>query len=108
MEGRLPFDPPPPRPGSRVARGRSRAAHRIARCEWIWSRFGDDDGEWDETRGQGWEGARVVVEGLLRKVSRGRWTLDEVAKSEWVAHGIQVDGGLKRIDDDDGAVSTDR
>lgn len=101
MEGRLPFDPPPPRPGSKVARGRSRAAHRIARCDWVWSRFGDIDGEWDEKEGHGWEGARAVVDGLLRKVSQKRWSLDEVAKHEWVVNGIQVEGGLIRENDAD-------
>ena len=50
----------------------------------------------------------MIVEGLLRKVSRGRCSLDDVAKNEWVIQGIQVEGGLKRIDDEDGAVYTDR
>jgi protein-serine/threonine kinase len=108
MEGRLPFDPPPPRPGSKVARGRSRAAHRIARCDWTWSRFGDDDGDWDGVRGKGWEGGRAVVEGLLKKANRGRWNLDEVAKHEWVAQGIQVDGGITRLDEENEAVPTGR
>jgi protein-serine/threonine kinase len=96
MEGRLPFDPPPPRPGSKVSRARSRAAHRIARCDWIWSSFGDLDGEWDETAGKGWEGGREVVDGLLRKANKGRWTLDQVADNAWVKQGIQVDGGIRR------------
>jgi protein-serine/threonine kinase len=101
MEGRLPFDPPAPRPGARVqARGRSRAAHRIARCDWIWSRFGDADGDWDEELGKGWEGPRDVVDGLLRKVNRGRWGMEKVLADEWVVTGIQVDGGLRRITED--------
>jgi protein-serine/threonine kinase len=99
MEGRLPFDPTPPRPGAKVSRARSRAAHRIARCDWIWSRFGDVDGEWDESVGQGWEGARDVVDGLLRKVTKGRWSMDQVHDFEWVKAGIQVEGGLKREHD---------
>lgn len=45
MEGRLPFDAPPNKPE------RSRNTHRIARCDWIWCRFGDEDGEWDSARG---------------------------------------------------------
>lgn len=82
-----------------MSRARSRAAHRIARCDWIWSRFGDVEGAWDENAGRGWEGGREVVSGLLRKVTRGRWTLDQVAESQWVKEGIQVDGGLRREHD---------
>jgi protein-serine/threonine kinase len=91
MEGRLPFDPPPGKVGSR-----SRAAHRIARCDWVWVKFGDEDGEWDAQKGAEWEGARECVEGLLKKVSRGRKNLDEVASTAWVQGGITVPGGLKR------------
>ncbi|KAF2806174.1 Pkinase-domain-containing protein [Mytilinidion resinicola] len=95
MEGRLPFDPPPGKAGAR-----SRAAHRIARCDWMWHRFGDADGEWDPKAGAEWEGGREVVEGLLKKVSRGRKSLDQVAEMEWVRHGISVEGGLKRREHD--------
>ncbi|KAF2674128.1 kinase-like protein [Microthyrium microscopicum] len=100
MEGRLPFDPPPPKPGSRV-RSRGRAAHRIARCEWIWSRFGDADGDWDEAAGKGWEEARDIVDGLLRKVNRGRFSLADLTDKAWVKAGIQVPGGIKRGYEDD-------
>jgi protein-serine/threonine kinase len=94
MEGRLPFDPPPPRPGAKVSRSRGRAAHRIARCDWIWSRFGDVDGEWDAEMGKGWEDGRDVVDGLLRKVNKGRWSIDQVHDFEWVKNGIDVPGSL--------------
>ena len=90
MEGRLPFDPPPGKAASR-----SRAAHRIARCDWVWVKFGDEDGEWDGTKGEGWGGAREVVEGLLKKVSRGRKGVEEVMGMEWVSGGVKVEGGLK-------------
>ncbi|KAF2270036.1 kinase-like protein [Lojkania enalia] len=97
MEGRLPFDPPPGKVGSR-----SRAAHRIARCDWVWSRFGNADGEWDPEKGKGWVGAKDCVEGLLKKVSRGRKTLVEVEKMEWVMEGVKVEGGIRRrIEDED-------
>ncbi|KAF2086551.1 kinase-like protein [Saccharata proteae CBS 121410] len=103
MEGRLPFDPPPGK-----ARGRSRAVHRIARCDWMWCRFGDEYGEWDANKvgAAEWEGAKVVVEGLLKKVSRGRKSLEEVECMEWVKGGLQIDGGLKwrPEDQDDGVV----
>jgi protein-serine/threonine kinase len=100
MEGRLPFDPPPVRPGGKPIRGRSRAAHRIARCDWMWCLYGDDDGEWDATRGAGWEGARECVEGLLKKVSRGRLSCDELAQKDYVKEGIQIEGGLRRLHDE--------
>ncbi|OSS48298.1 hypothetical protein B5807_07926 [Epicoccum nigrum] len=96
MEGRLPFDPPPGKPA------RSRAAHRIARCDWSWVKFGDDDGEWDPEKGKEWAGARECVEGLLKKVSRGRKSLEDIQNMNWVREGIQVEGGLKtRLEDDD-------
>lgn len=96
MEGRLPFDPLPGK-----ATSRSRAAHRIARCDWEWVNFGNEDGEWDADKGREWAGARECVEGLLKKVSRGRKSLDDISKLEWVQQGIQVEGGLqKRLEDE--------
>ncbi|OCK74484.1 kinase-like protein [Lepidopterella palustris CBS 459.81] len=97
MEGRLPFDPP----AGKVA-SRSRAVHRIARCDWVWCQFGDQDGEWDIERGKLWEGARQCVEGLLKKVTRGRKSLEEIEGMRWVKDGITVEGGLKRRIEDDG------
>lgn len=61
----------------------------------MWVTFGDDDGEWDEEKGKEWVGARECVEGLLKKVSRGRKSLEEVEGMEWVRMGVQVEGGLK-------------
>lgn len=98
MEGRLPFDAPPGKPD------RSRNTHRIARCDWIWCRFGDEDGEWDETRNKDFEGARPCVEGLLKKVRMGRKNLGDIEKLDWVQQGIQVPGGLgvrEENEDDD-------
>lgn len=94
MEGRLPFDPLP------NARRKSPPKHRIARCEWSWFRYADEDGEWDPTKGRDLEGAREVVEGLLARL-RNRWSLEKVEKTEWVRKGIQVETGLKRMEDDD-------
>ena len=92
MESRLPFDSPPGKPE------RSRNTHRIARCDWIWCRFGDEDGEWDVKAGAGWEGARDVVAGCLRKVGRGRWGVEEIKAKEWVRGGVEqaerMDTGL--------------
>ncbi|THV70849.1 Pkinase-domain-containing protein [Aureobasidium pullulans] len=98
MESRLPFDCPPGKPE------RSRPSHRIARADWMWCKFGDEDGEWDDTRDgskefKGWEGARAVVEGLLKKVRMGRKGLGEIEDMDWVKEGIQVEGGLKAFDD---------
>jgi protein-serine/threonine kinase len=87
MEGRLPFDPIP------GARRQSPISHRIARCEWSWRKYADEDGDWDANKGQALEGARSCVEGLLKRV-RTRWNLDKVAETEYVKGGIQVEGGL--------------
>lgn len=107
MERRLPFDPPPGHKGRK-----GRPAHRIARCEWVWCRFGDEDGEWDDSLSVGdgvkaseWVGARQVVESLLKKVSRGRAGLVDVQQMPWVKDAIHVEGGLRRApleDDDEG------
>ncbi|KAK5146984.1 hypothetical protein LTR04_000935 [Oleoguttula sp. CCFEE 6159] len=92
VEGRLPFDP---LPGARSGRGR--AVHRIARCEWVWCRFGDEEGEWVEgPEAAEWAGARVVVEGLLKKVRMGRRKLEDVEQDAWVRAGVRVAGGLVR------------
>lgn len=88
MEGRLPFDPVP------GARRQSPTSHRIARCEWSWVKFADKHGEWDDAKGEGLEGGRVCVEGLLKRV-RGRWGLAEVERAEWVSGAVDVEGGLK-------------
>lgn len=89
MEGRLPFDAPPGKPD------RSRNTHRIARCDWIWCRFGDEDGDWDPARGKDFEGANLCVEGLLKKVRMGRKSLEEISKLDYVQNGVQVPGGLR-------------
>ncbi|KAK4561776.1 hypothetical protein LTR86_004455 [Recurvomyces mirabilis] len=97
MEGRLPFDTPPGKPE------RSRNTHRIARCDWIWCKFGDEDGEWDEAgqAGKGLEGARLVVEGLLKKVRMGRKSIEFIEDLVWVKEGVKVEGGLKVREEDE-------
>ena len=92
MEGRLPFDCPP----GQIER--SRVSHRVARCDWIWTRFGDEDGEWDVnvSDSQEWRAAGEVVEGLLKKVRMGRMALKEVQGLEFVREAVQVEGGLSR------------
>jgi len=109
MEGRLPFDAPPGKPD------RSRNTHRIARCDWIWCRYGDEDGDWigdsDEAdagqkeKAQEWEGPRKVVEALLKKVRMGRKGLDEIERWPWLKDGVQVAGGLKKVEDDEAIIS---
>ncbi|KAL8721549.1 MAG: hypothetical protein Q9225_001803 [Loekoesia sp. 1 TL-2023] len=94
MEGRLPFDPIP---GSRR---KSPTSHRIARCEWSWVKWADQDGEWDSVNGKPLEGARTVVEGLLLRASR-RWSLEKVQATEWVSQGLAVKGGLRYAGDDE-------
>lgn len=96
MEGRLPFDPIP---NSRK-RGANNVKHRIARCDWLWCECGDEDGGWDSTtvKGREMQGAKEVVEGLLRKTGRGRWSVDKVAHSDWVRSGIRCEGGLSGLE----------
>ena len=93
MEGRLPFDPVP---GSRK---KSPTSHRIARCEWSWLRYADDDGEWDPVKGKELDGGRECVEGLLVR-ARSRYGVDKLKELDWVKGGEAVDGGL-RIEEED-------
>ncbi|KAF9238888.1 hypothetical protein DTO006G1_4163 [Penicillium roqueforti] len=96
MENRLPFDVLPGTRGD-PAKLRARTPHRIARCEWAWYRYADEDEEWDPEKGKGLEGARDCVEGLLKRNTK-RKTLDEIAAMDWVRDAINVPGGLKRGD----------
>ncbi|KAK3988352.1 Serine/threonine-protein kinase PRR1 [Cladorrhinum sp. PSN332] len=103
LEGRLPFDDP-------KTRMRSRVSHRIARAEWRWYEYGareGEDGEGDyeadfaKFDAKGLRGAMEVVEGLLKR-ARSRWPLTKVAEIEWVKGGIEVEGGIKFRDEEEG------
>ncbi|WEW57005.1 serine/threonine protein kinase [Emydomyces testavorans] len=96
VENRLPFDPLPGTRGD-PAKLRARTPHRIARCEWSWYRYGDENGEWDPAKGAALDGAQLCVQGLLKRSSR-RIGLDEIARTKWVSEAINVPGGLKRGD----------
>ncbi|KAK3351722.1 kinase-like domain-containing protein [Neurospora tetraspora] len=111
LEGRLPFDPPPGAGDYAMQmRMRSRTSHRIARVEWRWIEYGVPNGEDGEGKheadpakfsAKGLQGAREVVEGLLRR-ARTRWPLTQAAATEWVSGGIQVEGGIRFREEDDG------
>ncbi|EPS31702.1 hypothetical protein PDE_06659 [Penicillium oxalicum 114-2] len=96
MENRLPFDVLPGTRGD-PAKHRARTPHRIARCEWSWYRFANDDEEWDADKGAALDGAQHCVEGLLKRNTR-RKTLDEIAAIPWLRDAIDVPAGLKRGD----------
>ncbi|KAF2857290.1 kinase-like protein [Piedraia hortae CBS 480.64] len=91
MEGRLPFDPPADKPRSDP---KNKPAYRIAKVDYIWYRFGDSSGDWEEGCWCEWQGARECVEDMLKKVRMGRVPLGEIAERPWVREGIQVPGGL--------------
>ncbi|KIX09626.1 uncharacterized protein Z518_00707 [Rhinocladiella mackenziei CBS 650.93] len=98
MEGRLPFDPLPGARGD-PATLRARTPHRIARCEWAWVKYGDEDGEWDPEKGREFQGAMECVDGLLKRNTR-RKALTEIREMPWVKDGIQVDGGLRWVEEE--------
>lgn len=98
MEGRLPFDALPGVRGD-PAILKARTPHRIARCEWGWVRYGDEDNEWDPEKGKHLEGARKCVEGLLKRNTR-RTPLTEIREYPWVRDGIQIDGGLRWVEEE--------
>jgi protein-serine/threonine kinase len=100
LESRLPFDP---LPGvADPMRMRSRTSHRIARIEWRWVEYGARDGEGEGEHeadlkrfdAVGLRGAMEVTEGLLKR-ARLRWPLTKVAETEWVAGGINIEGGIR-------------
>jgi len=98
MEGRLPFDPLPGIRGD-PATLKARTPHRIARCEWGWVRYGDEDNEWDAEKGKELDGAKKCVESLLKRNTR-RTPLAEIRDWPWVSDGIQVDGGLRWVEEE--------
>ncbi|KAI0118986.1 kinase-like protein [Daldinia grandis] len=103
LESRLPFDPPPG--ASDAQRMRSRTSHRIARVEWRWIKYQGDDGDHDASEAkfekEGLKGAMEITEGLLKR-ARSRWPMEKVIKHEWVRDGIQVEGGLKFREEEEG------
>ena len=99
IENRMPFDALPGARGDPEAL-RRRTTHRIARIEWQWVKFGDSDGDWDPEKGKELDGGHLCADGLLKR-SRSRKALDAIAEMDWVKGAIQVDGGLKREDEDD-------
>ncbi|KAG5977815.1 hypothetical protein E4U55_006534 [Claviceps digitariae] len=103
LESRLPFDPHPGM--SDAHRMRSRTSHRIARVEWRWVEFAGEDGDHEASEAkfkeQGLLGAMEITEGLLKR-ARSRWTVDKVANQPWVRDAIQVEGGIRFRDEDDG------
>lgn len=98
MEGRLPFDALPGIRGDPAVL-KARTPHRIARCEWGWVRYGDEDNEWDPEKGKELEGAQKCVEGLLKRNTR-RTPLTEIRDWPWVKDGIQIDGGLRWVEEE--------
>lgn len=103
LESRLPFDPHPGM--SDAHRMRSRTSHRIARVEWRWVEFAGEDGGHEASEAkfseQGLLGAMEITEGLLKR-ARSRWTIDKVASQPWVRDAIQVEGGIRFRDEDEG------
>lgn len=82
MESRLPFDPPP----TKSIRARSRVAHRIARIEWAWAIF-DDDNKGETWRGKDWDEAKWIVENLLVRREK-RITTKQVCETKWVSESL--------------------
>ncbi|KAK4148270.1 kinase-like domain-containing protein [Dichotomopilus funicola] len=114
LESRLPFDPPPSGPQgvdhATQMRMRSRTSHRIARVEWRWFLFGageGEDGDGDHEaeikkfEEKGLVGAMEVVEGLLKR-ARSRWPLNQVAETEWVGKAVNVEGGIRFMEEEEG------
>lgn len=86
MEGRLPFDPPPPvmNPVTGTVRSlrKLKVSHRIARVEWSWYFFsGKNSANWDP---KVWGPAKSIVENTLVKRDV-RWTSQKINDLPWCA-----------------------
>lgn len=79
MEGRLPFDAPPPTAHMEGARARLRTAHRIARVDWCWHKRRDPGPEW--------KGGVEVVEGCLKRRANRRLARDTL-RLPWVFEAL--------------------
>ncbi|KAJ8115891.1 hypothetical protein ONZ43_g4562 [Nemania bipapillata] len=103
IESRLPFDPPPG--ANDYQRMRSRTSHRIARVEWSWVKYEGQDGDHDANLAlfekDTLQGAMEITEGLLRR-ARSRWPMTQVIEHEWVRGAIQIEGGLRFPEGEDG------
>lgn len=103
LEGRLPFDAHPDMDDAH--RRRSRTSHRIARVEWRWALYMGNDGDHDASEAkfekEGLLGAMEITEGLLKR-ARSRWSVDKVANHSWVRDAVQVDGGVKFREEEEG------
>jgi protein-serine/threonine kinase len=88
-------------------RMRSRTSHRIARAEWRWVEYAGDEGDHEANLSMfeenGLVGAMEITEGLLKR-ARSRWTIDHVASQPWVRDAIQIEGGIKFREEDEGQV----
>ncbi|KAI1816667.1 kinase-like protein [Poronia punctata] len=103
LESRLPFDPPPG--ANDYQRMRSRTSHRIARVEWSWIKYAGDDGDHDANvalfEQSGLKGAMEITEGLLKR-ARSRWPLKQVSEHEWVRGAMEIEGGLRFPEEEEG------
>ncbi|KAI1438323.1 kinase-like protein [Xylaria sp. CBS 124048] len=103
IESRLPFDPPPG--ANDYQRMRSRTSHRIARVEWSWVKYAGEDGDHNANiplfENDDIKGAMEITEGLLKR-ARSRWSMKQVIEHEWVRDAIQVPGGLRFPEEEEG------
>ena len=92
LESRLPFDPMPGLDENEYHIQLSRTKHRIARLEYLWVKYGDEDGDPGEFGEL--DGARVAIQSLLKRATR-RASLQELADQDWVKNGINVPSGIR-------------
>ena len=62
---------------------------------------GDHEADLKKFEEKGLTGAMEVVEGLLKR-ARSRWPLNQVAETEWVSKGINVEGGIRFMEEEEG------
>jgi len=74
----------------------------------MWVDYGDEDGEWkeDTKKGQQMIEASRVVDGCLKKAGRGRWSVQNIGEVPWVREGIVVEGGLRRVGEEETVVGS--
>ncbi|EPE07813.1 camk protein kinase [Ophiostoma piceae UAMH 11346] len=72
---------------------------------WRWVEYAGDDGDHDgdlaKFQAKGLDGAMELTEGLLKR-ARSRWTMDKVADAAWVRKAMDVAGGLRFREEEQG------
>jgi protein-serine/threonine kinase len=79
--------------------------------EWRWIEYageeGDHEGDPEKFKEKGLLGAMNVVENLLKR-ARSRWSLEKIAEEDWIRGGVNVEGCIRFLPEDDTDEAVDK